>query len=65
MILEIEEVGIVIKGNSEWGAACQFPPKKLGSLDFRMVYDYRGINTLIVKSTYLMHLLDIILYIVI
>lgn len=55
---EMEAAGIIIRGASDWGAKCKFPPKKPGSSDFRVVHNFMPVNAETIKPAYPTHSID-------
>ena len=57
----MEEVGIIIRGMSKWGARTKFPSKKKGSNQFRIVHNFIPINKVTIKPQYPSHRIDEVL----
>jgi hypothetical protein len=45
----MEEMGIIIRGVSDWGARTTFPPKYKGAESLRVVYNFKPVNHWTVK----------------
>src|SRR5437667_12631380 len=65
IFLEMEKARIIIWAMSEWGAKTKFPPKKKGSDQFRVVYNFILVNKVTIKLQYPMHCIDKVLEMVI
>lgn len=55
---EMEEAGIITRAASDWGARSQFPPKKKGSDDLRVVHNFIPVNKYTIKPQYPGHRID-------
>lgn len=55
---EMEAAGIITRAASDWGARSQFPPKKKGSDDLRVVHNFIPVNKYTIKPQYPMHRID-------
>ena len=58
---QMEEAGILYRASSEWGAFTQFPPKKKGSSEKRIVHNFKPVNKVTIKPAYPMHGMDEVL----
>ena len=54
----MEDVGIIIRRSSAWGARTKFPPKKKGSKVRRVVHNFIPVNRWTIKSAYPSHSLE-------
>jgi hypothetical protein len=55
---EMEEANIIMRAASEWGARTQFPPKKKGSNDLRVVHNFIPLNAHTIKPQWPMHRIE-------
>lgn len=65
MFPEMEEAGVIVRGASDWGARTQFPPKKKGSDDLRVVHNYIPLNKCTYKPQYPMHRIEEVIEVVV
>ena len=59
------EARILMWMSSQWGACIKFPPKKKGSAELRVVYNYIPVNQWSYPSAYLIHSMDEVLDLII
>lgn len=52
---KMEDAGIIARIASEWGCRSQFPPKKPGSEDLRVVHNFKPLNAATTKPAYPTH----------
>lgn len=55
---EMEDAGIIVLASSEWGALSQFPPKKKGSIELRVVHNFIPVNKYTIKPGWPMHRIE-------
>lgn len=58
IFLEMEDAGIIVKAASNWEAQSQFPPKKKGFDQLRVVHNFIPVNKFTIKPQYPMHRID-------
>ena len=51
----MEEIGIIAQVSSDWECQSRFPPKKKGSEELWVVYNYIPLHSQIIKPQYPMY----------
>lgn len=54
----MEEAGIIMRASSDWGARTQFPPKKKGEVELRVVHNFIPVNKNTIKPQWPMHRIE-------